>query len=89
MIVIKVKEVPNSKDGLKNRVQRAWRINLDRLYNQDKLMAVYKGDILEVYKVLSYQKDTLETNRVAFELEEISSELKGKKLFIKQLIHVQ
>ncbi|GLV66422.1 hypothetical protein Bmyc01_50910 [Bacillus mycoides] len=66
MIVIKVKEVPNSKDGLKNRVQRAWRINLDRLYNQDKLMAVYKGEILEVSKVLSYQKDTLETNRVAF-----------------------
>ena len=67
MIVIKVNEVPTSKEGLRDRVRRAWRISLDRLYNQDELMAVYKGEILEVYKVLSYGKDQIEENRVAFE----------------------
>jgi hypothetical protein len=83
MIVIKVNEVPNSKQGLKNRVRRAWRISPDRLYNQENLIAVFKGEILEVYKVLSYGKDQFEENRVAFELEEIPSELKGKKIIYK------
>ncbi|MBU5253326.1 hypothetical protein KQI46_15670 [Lysinibacillus capsici] len=83
MLIIKVNEVPNSKEGLKERVRRAWRINTDRLYNQKELIAVYKGEILEVYKVLSYGKDQIEEKRVAFELEEISSELKGKKIIYK------
>lgn len=83
MIVIKVNEVPNSKERLKDRVRRAWRISLDRLYNQEELIAVYKGEILEVYKVLSYDKDQIEENRVAFELKEIPSELKGKKIVYK------
>lgn len=83
VIVIKVNEVPNSKEGLRDRVRRAWRINIDRLYNQENLMAIYKGEILEVYKVLSYGKDQLEENRVAFDLEEISSELKGKRIEYK------
>lgn len=83
MIIIKVSEVPNSKEGLKDRVRRAWRINKDRLYNQDKLIAVYKGEILEVYKVLSYGVDQLESNRVAFELEEIPSDLKRKRIIYK------
>ncbi|MCT6901911.1 MAG: hypothetical protein M3Z48_01625 [Lactobacillus sp.] len=83
MLIIKVNEVPNSKEGLKERVRRAWRINTDRLYNQKELIAVYKGEILEVYKVLSYGKDQIEEKRVAFELEEIPSELKGKKIIYK------
>lgn len=83
MIIIKVSNVPNSKEGLKERVRRAWRINPDRLYNQGELIAVYKGEILEVYKVLSYGKDQIEENRVAFELEEIQSELKGKKIIYR------
>lgn len=83
MIVIKVNEVPNSQEGLRDRVRRAWRISSDRLYNQKELIAVYKGEILEVYKVLSYGKDQIHENRVAFELEEISSDLKGKKIIYK------
>lgn len=83
VIVIKVNEVPNSKEGLKERVRRAWRINADRLYNQDELIAVYKGEILEVYKVLGYGKDAVHPDRVAFELEEIQSSLKSKKIVYK------
>lgn len=83
MIIIKVKEVPNSREGLKDRVRRAWRMNMDRLYNQTELIALYKGEILEVYKILSYQKDEQEPNRVAFELEEVSSPLKGKKIIYR------
>jgi len=83
MIVIKVNEVPNSKEGLKERVQRAWRIKLDRLYNQYELIAVYQGEILEVYKVLSYDRDLLEEKRVAFKIEEITSDLKGLKIDYK------
>lgn len=79
MIIIKVNEVPNSKESLKARVRRAWRMNIDRLYNQEELAAVYRGEILEVYRVISYKKDEMEPDRVAFELEEISSPLKGKK----------
>ena len=80
MIIIKVNEVPNSKEGLKERVRRAWRINPDRLYNQDELIAVYKGEILEVYKVTGYNKDDEHKDRVAFNIEEISSPLKGEKI---------
>ncbi|OAB27859.1 hypothetical protein [Paenibacillus macquariensis] len=83
MIIIKVKEVPNSKESLRERVRRAWRMNIDRLYNQTNLIAVYKGEILEVYKILSYQKDEQEPNRVSFELEEVSSALKGKKIIYR------
>ncbi|OXS74188.1 hypothetical protein [Domibacillus enclensis] len=83
MIIIKVNVVPNSKEGLRDRVRRAWRISQDRLYNQDELMAVYKGEILEVYKVLSYGKDQIDENRVAFEIEEKESDLKGKKIVYK------
>lgn len=56
MIIIKVNEVPNSKESLKARVRRAWRMNIDRLYNQEELAAVYRGEILEVYRVISYKK---------------------------------
>lgn len=81
MIVIKINEVPNSKEGLKERTRRAWRINQDRLYNQKTLIAVYKGEILEEYKVLQYGPDKIEPNRVAFDLEEIpNSILKGQKI---------
>lgn len=83
MIVIKVNEVPNSTAELRDRVRRAWRIDHGRLYNQDELIAVYKGEILEVYKVLSYGKDQIMNNRVAFELEEIPSDLKGEKIIYK------
>ena len=57
MIVIKVKEVPNTKAGLLERVRRAWRINPDRLYNQDVAIALYKGEILEFYEVMGYGPD--------------------------------
>lgn len=80
MIVIKVNEVPTSREALKARVKRAWRISADRLYNQEELIAVYKGEILEVYKIISYEKDQMEHNRVAFELEEKTSRLKGQKI---------
>lgn len=81
MIIIKVNEVPPSKEGLRERTSRSWRISLDRLYNQKEAVAVFKGEILEVYKVLSYGKDQLEENRVAFELEEIGDHpLKGKRI---------
>jgi hypothetical protein len=81
MILIKVNEVPNSKEGLKERTRRAWRINQDRLYNQDILIAVYKGEILEEYKVLGYGADQVEPKRVAFDLEEVpNSQLKGKTI---------
>ncbi|AIQ20683.1 MULTISPECIES: hypothetical protein [unclassified Paenibacillus] len=83
MIIIKVNEVPNSKESLKARVRRAWRMNVDRLYNQEELAAVYRGEILEVYKIISYKKDEQRPDRVAFELEEISSQLKGKKIIYK------
>jgi hypothetical protein len=83
MIVIKINEVPNSKEGLKDRVRKAWRINPDRLYNQEELIAVYKGEILEVYKVLGYEKVREENDRIAFELKEVPSDLKGKKIFYK------
>jgi hypothetical protein len=80
MIIIKINEVPTSKEGLKQRVQRAWKINPSRLYNQKELIAVYKGEILEVYTVLGYEKDKEHEGRIAFELDEITSDLKGKKI---------
>lgn len=83
MIVIKVNEVPNSKEGLHERVRRAWRINEGRLYNQKRVIAVYKGEILEEYEMLGYGKDEIQLDRVAFELKEIESELKGKKIEYK------
>ncbi|MFD2446701.1 hypothetical protein ACFSO7_22435 [Bacillus sp. CGMCC 1.16607] len=84
MIVIKVNEVPNSREGLKERTRRAWRINPARLYNQDTLIAVYKGEILEEYKVLGYGQDEIETDRVAFDLEEVpNSKFKGQKIEYK------
>lgn len=80
MIVIKVNEVPETKEGLKERVSRAWRINKGRLYNQDEVMALYKGEILEVYELKGYKTDDKEANRVAFDLEEKVSNLKGRKI---------
>ena len=32
MVLIKVNEVPTTKEGLKDRIRRAWRINPRRLY---------------------------------------------------------
>ena len=78
MILIKISEVPNTKKELKERTRRAWRINSSRLYNQDKVMVAYKGEILEVYKLLGYTQDAIRKDRVAFELEEIESNLRGR-----------
>lgn len=83
MVLIKVNEVPSSKEGLKERTRRAWRINPSRLYGQDMLISVYKGQILEVYKILSYATDAIEKDRIAFELEEIESDLRGKRIVTK------
>jgi hypothetical protein len=80
MIVIKVNEVPNSKQGLLERARKAWRINPDRLYNQDEAIAVYKGEILEVYEVKGYRPDDQQEERVQFDLSEKPSNLKGRKI---------
>lgn len=83
MILIKLSEVPNTKEALKDRTRRAWRINSNRLYNQDKVVVAHKGEILEVYKLLGYTKDAIREDRVAFELEEIESDLKGRVIETK------
>lgn len=83
MVLIKISEVPKTKEGFKDRTRRAWRINSNRLYNQDKVMVVYRGEILEVYKLLGYNKDAIEEDRIAFELEEIESNLKGRVIETK------
>ena len=83
MVLIKVNEVPTTKEGLKDRTRRAWRINPSRLYGQDTVISVYKGQILEVYKILSYGADKIEPKRIAFELEEIESDLRGKTIVTK------
>jgi hypothetical protein len=80
MVLIKVKVVPPTREELRERVRKAWRINPNRLYNQDTVVATYKGEILEVYKILSYTTVPEEDNRVAFELEEITTDLKGRKI---------
>lgn len=83
MVLIKVNEVPTTKEGLRNRTRRAWRINPSRLYNQDTVISVYRGEILEVYKLLSYGADQISEGRIAFELEEVESDLKGRKIITK------
>ena len=83
MVLIKINEVPTTREGLRERTSRAWRINPSRLYNQDKLISVYKGEILEVYKILGYEIDESLDGRVVFNLEEIESDLKGKKIVTK------
>lgn len=80
MVIIKINEVPKSKEELKERVRRAWKMDQGRLYNQHDLAALYRGEVLEVYKILSYDTDHEHKDRVAFELEEIESALKGKKV---------
>lgn len=83
MVLIKVNEVPTTKEGLKARTRRAWRINPSRLYNQDTVISVYRGEILEVYKLLGYEADKISDGRIAFELEEVESDLKGKRIITK------
>lgn len=83
MVLIKVNKVPTTRDGLKERTSRAWRINPSRLYNQDTVISVYRGEILEVYKILGYGDDKISEGRIAFELEEIESDLKGKTIITK------
>ena len=83
MILIKVSEVPTTREGLKERTSRAWRINPSRLYNQDTVISVYRGEILEVYKILGYEADKISEGRVEFKLEEIESDLKGKTIITK------
>lgn len=80
MIIIKISEVPNSKEGLRERVRKHWRIDANRLYNQDTVIAVYKGEILEVYKLLGYEESNEYKGRVEFKLEEMESDLKGRKI---------
>lgn len=83
MVLIKVNKVPTTRYGLKERTSRAWRINPSRLYNQDTVISVYRGEILEVYKILGYGDDKISEGRIAFELEEIESDLKGKTIITK------
>lgn len=83
MVLIKVNEVPTTKEGLKERTRRAWRINPSRLYGQDTVISVYRGQILEVYKILGYGTDAISEGRIAFELEEIESDLRGKTIVTK------
>ncbi|MGL5244862.1 MAG: hypothetical protein ACRC7R_06800 [Sarcina sp.] len=83
MVLIKVSEVPSNREGLKERVRRAWRITSKRLEDQDTVIAVYKSEILAVYKLLGYENDEIEPKRMAFQLEEIESDLKGKKIVTK------
>lgn len=83
MIVIKLNDVPDTKESLKKRTSRAWKTRLERLQNQKELICLHKGKILAAYKVLSYAPDKQDPKRVEFELEEISSELVGRKLVYK------
>lgn len=83
MVVIKINEIPRSKEGLRNRVRKNWRINSSRLLNQETLIGVNRGEILEVYKILNYGPSKEKEGRIEFELEEIESNLKGRKIDYK------
>lgn len=78
MVLIKISEKQDSREALKERTRRAWLIKGERLLDQDKVMVVCKGEVLAVYNLLGYSKDSIEENRIAFELEEIESSLKGR-----------
>lgn len=83
MVVIKLKSLPQGDESLKERVEKAWRININRLSNQNTLIALYKGEILEVYNILNCKKDTEKKDRVVFKLKETQNNFKCNQINYK------
>lgn len=78
MIIIKINKVPDSASGLKERTSRAWKANIKNYINEDRLIVVHQGVILEEYDVNAVMPDKLEPNRICFDLTEVhESKLKG------------
>lgn len=78
MIIIKINERPSSPEALKLRTSRAWKANIKNLINEDTLISVHQGLILEEYNVNAILPDEEEPKRVRFELTEVQqSKLKG------------
>lgn len=78
MIIIKIKEVPTTASGLKERTSRAWKANIKKYINENRLIVVHQGVILEEYEVNSVKPDRLEPNRICFDLTELQdSQLRG------------
>lgn len=82
MVVIKINEIPNGgQSALKVRAERAWKISIEKLIGQTKAIVMYKGCILEEYKIISYSQDLLEPDRIAFNFSIIPNSLfKGLKV---------
>lgn len=78
MIIIKINQVPDTASGLKERTSRAWKANIKNYINEERLIVVHQGVILEEYDVNTVMPDKLEPNRICFDLTEVNeSKLKG------------
>lgn len=78
IIIIKINELPKTAADLKLRTSRAWKANIKNLINEDSLIVVHQGVILEEYSINSVKPDAIEANRVCFDLSEVKdSKLKG------------
>ena len=86
-LLIKLKELPLSKEGLKERASGNWGISQEKLVNVEYVIVSYKTEIVAVYKLNTiFESDELwgkkNKNRLKFDFEETDkfSELKSKKI---------
>ena len=82
MVIIKINAIPDGgPEALKSRAERAWKITPQKLHGQTTAIVMHKGIVLEQYKILSFQPDSQEPDRIAFELEVVPDSLfKNRKV---------
>lgn len=83
MVLIKISEVPSSRKALLERVIKYWKIKLETICDQNTVIATHKGEIVSVYKILGGMIAPHNPGRIEFKLEEIESDLKGKRIVSK------
>ncbi|MGH4139383.1 hypothetical protein [Clostridium sp.] len=80
MVLIKISEVPQSSAQLLERVSRSWKRKLETVSKQDTAVVTHRGEIVAVYKILGGRVAPHCQGRIEFVLEEIESDLKGRKI---------
>lgn len=78
MIVIKINEPISTENELRKRAEFSWKITPKKIKDETHAIVVFKGTILEEYKIINFGPVSDNPGRIAFNFSPVpNSKLKG------------
>ena len=80
MVVVELNNVPYTEEGLRESVRGLLKTGQNKLDKEDTVLAIYRGNIVEVYKMFPNNTDLIHKEKNFGLIEDEDSKLKGERL---------